>query len=139
MVNRKARFNYNILDEYTSGIQLVGCEVKSIRLGHVSLEESYCYFKGNELFIKNMYIKPYEHSMNNSDPIRDRKLLLKKSELNKLKSTISEKGLTIIPLVLTVKNRVKLVIGVGKGKKLYDKRQAIKERDIKKQINKYEI
>ena len=138
MVNKKAKFNYNILEEYTTGIILIGSEVKSVRLGHVSMDESYCYFKDGELYIKNLYIKPYEHSLDGLNSTRDRKLLLKKSELSKLKSTISEKGLTIVPLVLKVGARVKVIIGVGKGKKLYDKRETIKERDIKKQLARYE-
>ena len=138
MVNKKAKFNYNILEEYTTGIILIGSEVKSVRLGHVSMDESYCYFKDGELYIKNLYIKPYENSRDGLESTRDRKLLLKKSELSKLKSTVSEKGLTIVPLVLKVGARVKVIIGVGKGKKLYDKRETIKERDIKKQLARYE-
>ena len=105
--NRKARFNYEILEEYNAGIVLIGSEVKSIKSGHVSIEEAYCYFKDGELFIKNMYVKPYEMSRDELDSKRDRKLLLKKSELRKLESTISEKGLTLIPLMLTNKKRIK--------------------------------
>jgi SsrA-binding protein len=140
MVNRKARFNYNILEEYKAGIVLVGSEVKSIKSNNTSIEGSYCYFKEGELFIKNMYVKPYESSRDDIDPRRDRKLLLKKKEIRKLEIMVNEKGLTIIPLVLKNEGRVKVIIGVGRGKKLYDKKETIKERDIKKQLNKdYEI
>ncbi|MFN7656205.1 MAG: SsrA-binding protein [bacterium] len=140
MVNRKVRFNYDILEEYKAGIVLIGSEVKSIKSGDVSVDGSYCFFKDGELFIKNMYVKPYESSRNDLDPRRDRKLLLKKKEIKKLQIALSEKGLTIIPLALKNEGRIKVIIGVGRGKKIYDKKETIKERDIKKQLKKnYEI
>lgn len=140
MVNRKVRFNYDILEEYKAGIVLIGSEVKSIKSGDVSVDGSYCFFKDGELFIKNMYVKPYESSRNDLDPRRDRKLLLKKKEIKKLQIALSEKGLTIIPLALKNEGRIKVIIGVGRGKKLYDKKETIKERDIKKQLKRnYEI
>lgn len=140
MVNRKVRFNYDILEEYKTGIVLIGSEVKSIKSGDVSVDGSYCFFKDGELFIKNMYVKPYESSRNDLDPRRDRKLLLKKKEIKKLQTVVNEKGLTIVLLNIKNEGRIKIIIGVGRGKKLYDKKETIKERDIKKQLKRnYEI
>lgn len=135
--NKKARFNYEFLEEYKAGIVLNGCEIKSIRMGNVNMGESYCIFNNGELFIKNMHITPYENAgYENLDPIRDRKLLLTKRELNKLNQKIKEKGLTIVPVKMFIDERgfAKLNIALAKGKHTYDKKQTIKERDIDRQM-----
>lgn len=136
--NRKARFQYHILDKFEAGIKLQGTEIKSIREGKVSLPESYCYFKGGELFIKNMTIAEYTHgSYLNHEPQRERKLLLHKRELAKLEHSLEKGGNnTIIPLRLYINDRglAKMEIALATGKKLYDKRQSIKEKDIKRDM-----
>jgi SsrA-binding protein len=135
--NRQATFQYELLDKYVAGIVLRGTEVKSIRRAHVSLQEAYCYLLRGELWIKNMPIAPYEQgNIYNHEENRPRKLLLTRKELNRLAKS-QEKGLTIIPIELFFdqKNRAKLQIALAKGKKLYDKRQAIKERDIKRELS----
>jgi len=132
--NRKAFFEYKILDVYSAGIQLKGSEVKSIRNSKVSLNESYCYINNNEVFIKSMHIAEYSkgHTDFNHNPLRDKKLLLKKKEITKLNDAISQKGLTIIPLELFLneKGLIKVEIGLAKGKHLYDKKETIKLRDL---------
>ncbi len=136
--NKKATFEYEISDKYVGGITLVGTEVKSIKQGKASLGEAYCYFKNDELWVKQMHIAHYiQGNINNHDETRVRKLLLKRKELNKLNKK-REKGMTIIPLRLFINSRgfIKLEIALAKGKKLYDKRQSLKEKDLKKQINK---
>lgn len=135
-VNKKARFNYNIIETYEAGIALVGSEVKSVREGGISLNESFVFFKNNELFLKNAYIKPYKMSTNFSpDARRTRKLLLKKSEILKIKRKTDAQSLTIVPIKVYFKrNIVKVEIGLGKGKKLYDKREILKERTIKRNL-----
>jgi len=135
MVNRKAKFNYNILEEYKAGIVLKGCEVKSIKSNEMSVDESYCLFINDELYIRGMYIKPYNMSREVIDPRRDRKLLLRKKELKKIKTILSDKGLTIVPLVITTDKLIKVIIGIGRGKKLWDKRESIKEKDIKRELS----
>lgn len=135
--NKKAYFNFEILDTFTAGMMLRGTEIKSIRLHKVSLGEAYCYFKDNELYIKNMNIAGYDFGTSyNHDPIRDRKLLLNKKELIKIQKKLEEKGLSIIPLRLFMSDRgfAKLDIGIGKGKKLHDKRESLKEKDAQKKI-----
>ncbi len=135
--NKRAYFDYEILDTYTAGIMLRGTEIKSIRLQKVSLSEAYCYFKEKELYIKSMNIGTYEMGTHfNHDPIRDRKLLLNKNELNKIQRKLEEKGLSIIPLRLFMSDRglAKIDIGVGKGKKNHDKRESLKEKDAQKRI-----
>jgi SsrA-binding protein len=135
--NKKASFEYHFIDTYISGIQLTGTEIKSIRQGKVSLQEAYCFFNKGELFVKGMHIAKYEQGTHyNHDPLRDRKLLLQKKELRKLESKSEEKGFTIVPVRLFINERgfAKLEIALAKGKKLYDKREAIKERDVKKEI-----
>lgn len=132
IVNRRARFEYHFLETHICGIELKGTEVKSIRQGKVQLPEAYCYFHNGELFIKDMHITPYEFgNIHNTDPRRERKLLLTRKELNKLKANSEEQGLTIIPvrLFFTEKNICKIEIALAKGKKLYDKRESIKSRD----------
>jgi len=137
IVNRKARHEYIILDHFTAGIQLKGTEIKSIRLGKVSLSEAYCSFSNFELFIKNMNIAEYSHGNRfNHEPLRDRKLLLNRRELSKLRVNVNEKGLTIVPLKLFISERgfAKIEIALAQGKKIHDKREAIKERDIQREI-----
>ncbi len=134
--NRKASFEYNFLESYVAGMVLTGTEVKSIRAGKVSLSEAYCYFSRGELWVKGMYIAAYEQgNIYNHVENRERKLLLKRKELNKLMRN-KEKGLTIIPVQLFINERgiAKLQIALAKGKKLYDKRQSIKERDLERAI-----
>jgi SsrA-binding protein len=135
--NKKATFNFEILDTYTCGMVLGGTEIKSIRLQKVSLGESYCYFKENELYIKNMHIGVYDQGTHfNHEPIRDRKLLLNKKEINRIKKSLEEKGLSLVPLRLFISDRgfAKMDIGVGRGKKLHDKRESLKEKDAAKKI-----
>jgi len=135
-VNKKARFNYFITDEIEAGIVLEGSEVKSIRSGNVSLNESFVIIQKDEIFLKNAYIKPYEKAgVFIPDSRRNRKLLLSKQEILKLEKKIEAQGFTILPLKIYLKgNFVKVQIGVGKGKKLYDKREDLKEKTIKKDL-----
>ena len=133
--NRKARFNYEILSKLTAGIVLKGCEVKSVRAGNINLNESFVVLRNNEAYLKNCYIKPYcaENNFTES-PTRDRKLLLNKAEIIRLKQKVSEKGLALIALkVFFERNLVKVEIALARGKKLYDKKQTLKERDIKRE------
>jgi len=135
--NKKAYFEYFISEKYTAGIQLLGTEIKSIRTGKVSLAESYCTFKGDELFVINMHIAEYQYGTHyNHEPKRDRKLLLTKRELRKLGIKIKEKGFTVIPTFLFINKNglAKLEIGVARGKKLYDKRETIKHKDTQRDL-----
>ena len=137
--NRKANYNYFLLEEYAAGIALIGCEVKSIRNRDVNMSDSYCTFVGNELIIKNMHISPYKNSgltYKDYDPKRDRKLLLTKRELRKLQKDVQVKGYTIVPVNLYTngKGLVKLTIAMAKGKHTYDKSQTIKERDLDREM-----
>jgi SsrA-binding protein len=138
--NKKAFYQYEILDKYEAGIMLLGTEIKSIREGKATLGEGYCYFKDGALYIKNMNISEYSHgNINNHDPLRERKLLLHKRELAKLEASLDKGGSnnTIVPLRLFINNKglAKLEIALGRGKKLYDKRNSLKERDIKRDID----
>ena len=128
--------NYTINDKLEAGIVLTGTEIKSIRVGKVNLKDSYVTIKNGEAFIFGMHISPYEHgNIFNKDPLRTRKLLLKRKEINKLLGLISQKGMTIVPIQLYFKNSfVKLEIGIGKGKKLYDKREDIAKKDAERKI-----
>lgn len=137
--NKKARFDYQIIETYEAGLVLTGSEVKSIRAGQVSLKESFISFKGHEAFLQKAHIQVYQaSSYNNHEPERLRKLLLHREELDKIRGRVVEKGLTAVPTKMYFKNgRIKLEIGLGRGKKTHDKRQSIKERDIKKQLRKY--
>jgi SsrA-binding protein len=130
IINKKAKFEYEFLQTETCGIQLVGSEVKSIRGGKASISEGYCYFNNGELFIKGMNISDYGYGSTH-DTTRDRKLLLKRKELNNLENQLTN-GLTIIPyrLFLNDKGLIKIEIALARGKKLYDKRETIKNRDI---------
>ena len=137
--NRKANYNYFLLEEYVAGIVLEGCEVKSIRNRDVNMSDSYCTFVGNELIIKNMHISPYKNSgftYKDYDPKRDRKLLLTKRELRKLQKDVQTKGYTIVPVNLDTNDKglVKLTIAMAKGKHTYDKSQTIKERDLDREM-----
>lgn len=136
--NRKARHHYTISDQYEAGIVLVGSEVKSIRSGQVNLKDSYARFSdAGELFVHQVHINPYKYAYNdNHDPLRKRKLLLNKSEIRKLKNKVNEKGFSIIPLSLYFKgSKIKMKIGIAKGKNLYDKRHALKEKDSNMQVH----
>lgn len=132
--NKRASFEYLLLDKYVAGMVLTGTEIKSIRLGKVSLQEAYCYFSSGELWVKGMHIAIYvQGNIRNHVEDRERKLLLNKKELNKLMRN-KEKGMTIIPVKLFMNERglAKLEVALAKGKKLYDKRQHIKERDLER-------
>lgn len=136
--NRKASHEYLFLDTYIAGIQLIGVEIKSIRKGEVNLSEAYCIFQNGELYLKNTHISPYENAgFVKVDPLRDRKLLLNKNELRKLSEGVSRKGLTIIPTKMFVNERGLCKVGVClcQGKKNYDKRESLKEKDMKKRVN----
>jgi len=137
--NRKAKFDYEILDTYTAGIKLVGTEIKAIRDGKASIAESFCEFNdAEELFVINMTIQEYSHATHfNHNPKSERKLLLNRSELKKLHKEVRNSGLTIIPLKVFINDRgfAKMNIGLAKGKKLYDKRDAIKDRENKKRLD----
>jgi len=138
--NRQAYFEYYIDDKYVAGIVLTGTEVKSLREGKASFNDSYCIFNKGELWIKSFHISEYSHgTVNNHDPVRERKLLLNKRELRKLEAKIKEKGYTVIPLRLffNEKNLAKLEIGLAKGKKLHDKRETIKQRDTERELKRY--
>jgi len=138
--NRQAYFEYFFDDKYVAGIVLTGTEVKSLREGKANFNDSYCIFNKGELYIRSFHISEYSHgTVNNHDPIRERKLLLNKRELKKLQAKIKGKGYTIIPLRLffNEKNLVKLEIGLGKGKKLHDKRETIKQRDTERELKRY--
>lgn len=135
--NRKASFEFEFLDKYIAGLTLKGTEIKSIREGKVSLTEAYCYFRKGELYIKQMHIAPYSQAVHyNHDPVRERKLLLQKQELKKLESKFSEKGLSIVPVRIFINDRglAKIEIALAKGKKTQDKRQSIKEKDAKRDL-----
>lgn len=140
MNNRQAYYNYHIEDKYVAGIVLLGTEVKSIRDGKVSFNDAFCLFDDGELWVRGLYIAEYSHgTANNHIAVHDRKLLLQKRELKKIQAKLKEKGYTVIPLsvFLTDKNLVKVEIGLGKGKKLHDKRETIKDRDVQKEIKRF--
>jgi len=135
--NRSAYHEYAIEDKYDAGLVLLGTEVKSLRDGKASFADSYCYFNHGELWVKSLHIAEYKHgSYNNHDPLRERKLLLNKRELKKMDAKIKEKGYTIVPLKIffNADGRAKMEIGLGKGKKLHDKRESIKERESSREL-----
>ncbi len=136
--NPNAYHNYNIIDKLEAGIVLSGTEIKSIRAGKVNLKDSFANIKNGECYIYSMHISPYEFgNIYNKDPIRDRKLLLRKKEINKLFGKIKQDGFTLVPISLYLKNNlVKVELGIGKGKKLYDKRQDIAKKDAEMKIHK---
>ncbi len=136
--NRKAYYNYELLEKVVSGIQLTGPEIKSVRNGEAGIGEAYCFFKNGELFVRNMYIKEYSNAgYVEQEPRRERKLLLQKRELQKLTKKLKDQALTIIPVALFINDRgwAKLEIGLARGKKLYDKRESIKDKDLKRQLS----
>lgn len=135
--NRKARHDYFVLESFEAGIELVGTEVKSIRQGGVNLKDSWCSIDNGELFVKGMHISPYEKgNIFNRDPLRVRRLLMHRREINKLYGTLKQDGLSLIPLSLYFKDsKVKMQLGLCKGKKLYDKRDDAAKRDAKREID----
>lgn len=140
--NKKASYSYELLEKFVAGMVLTGSEIKSIRQGKASLQEAYCVLHGSELFIRSMNISMYKDAgPNNHDPIRERKLLLSKQELKKIRKKLDEKGLTIVPLRLFINDRglAKLEISVAKGKKLFDKRNNIKEKDLKRDLERLRV
>ena len=140
--NRKASYEYEFLEKVEAGIMLKGTEIKSLRDGKASIQESHCYFRKDELFIKGMNISPYtQASFASHDITRERKLLLKKRELEKFKSKMEEKGLTIIPTKLYINARglAKLEIALARGKKIYDKRESIKKKDQNRELDRMKV
>lgn len=137
--NKRATFDYEIIEEYIAGIVLVGTEIKSLRLGKASLVDSYCYFERNELWIRNVNIAEYTWgTCNNHVPKRDRKLLLNRKELNKLQRSLQDRGLTVVGLRIFLNDRglAKVAIGLARGRKSYDKREYLKENDAKREMDK---
>jgi SsrA-binding protein len=135
--NRKARFEYEILDTWEAGIELKGTEVKSIRQGKASLDDSFAIIHRGEVYLENMQITPYElGTVDNHDPKRSRKLLMHREEIEKLRLKVSDKGLTLIPLKLyfNSKGKAKIELALAKGKKLHDKRESIKKRDVEREL-----
>ena len=136
--NRKASYEYKLINKYIAGIKLVGTEIKSIRNNQANISDSYCIFIKNELYVKNLHISEYQNAGNNNhETKRNRKLLLNRKELNKIKSITNEKGMSIIPTLLFIneKGKAKLEVSLAKGKKNYDKRNSLKEKDQKRQID----
>ena len=136
--NRQASYEYELLDKYIAGIVLTGTEIKSIREGKINLQDGYGYFNNGELYVKGVNISPYAQGTHyNHEATRERKLLLKKSELKKLEARTEEKGLTLVPTRLFINDRgfAKMEIALGRGKKMHDKRDSIKERDAKRELN----
>lgn len=141
IVNKKASFEFQFIQEYEAGVQLLGTEVKSIKTGNANLKDAYCMFISGELYLKSMYVGEYKFgNINNHEPRRDRKLLLRKPELKKLERKVNEKGLTIVPYKLYLSDRgfIKIQIVLGQGKKSYDKRHSIKEKDVKRDLQRME-
>ena len=135
--NRKASFEYQFIDKYVAGIMLLGTEIKSIRNNQANISDAYCVFMEEELFVKNLHIAEYSHGgKSNHEPKRARKLLLNRQELNKMIGKVKEKGMSIIPIRLFINDqgKAKLEIALAKGKKIYDKRESIKEKDLQRDI-----
>jgi len=136
--NKKAEFQYFLVEEFVAGIQLQGTEIKSIREGKASIMEAFCRFRGDELFVINMYVAEYEKgSYNNHEPRKERKLLLQRSELAKLKKKMKDVGVTIIPTLLffSESGYAKLKIAIAKGKKLHDKREGLKDKEQRREMS----
>ncbi|MDX2196607.1 MAG: SsrA-binding protein SmpB [Cytophagales bacterium] len=134
--NKKAGFEYHFIDTFTAGVVLTGTEIKSIRLQEANLQDAYCYLSSNEVYIKNLHIAPYENGTYlNHDPVRERKLLLTKTEIKKISKKLDEQGITLIPtkLFINQKGFAKIELATAKGKKLYDKREDIKVRDLQRE------
>lgn len=135
--NRRASFEYIFLETFTAGLVLRGTEIKSIRMGKANVSDAYCYVNNGELFVKNLNISAYDNgTYNNHEPLRERKLLLNKREIKKLENQLKDKGLTIVVTSLFISDNgyAKLGIALAKGKKLYDKRESIKERDVNREM-----
>lgn len=143
ITNKKAYFDYEILEKMEAGIVLVGCEVKSIRENNASIKDSFARIKNEELFLVNMYIAPYSHgNIHNPPETRERKLLLKKTEINRLIGQLQQKNLVLLPLKVYLKDKryVKVLLGLGKSKKLFDKRESVKKRELNRELQrKYNI
>ncbi len=140
--NRQASFQYELLDKTVAGIVLKGTEIKSIREGKVNLQDGYCYFSNGEAFVKGINITPYAQGTHyNHEASRERKLLMKKSEITKLEARVEEKGLSLIPIRLFINERglAKIEIALARGKKLHDKRDSIKEKDLKRELSRVKI
>ena len=138
IVNRKAKYEYTLVDEFEAGIMLKGTEVKAMRSGNANLSDAYCIFDNGNLIIKSMFIAEYDHgNVNNHETRADRRLLLRKSELKKIKRKLDEKGLTLVPykIYFTERGVVKLNIWLAQGKKTFDKRNSIKEKDVKRELD----
>jgi SsrA-binding protein len=138
--NRSAYYEYFIDAKYEAGIVLLGTEVKSLRAGKASFNDSFCVVHDGEVWIKSLHIAEYSHgTANNHDPVRDRKLLLQKREIRKIQASLKEKGYTLIPLrmFLNDKNLVKVEIGLAKGKKLHDKRETIRQKDVEREMKRF--
>lgn len=138
--NRSAYHEYFIDDKYEAGIVLLGTEVKSLRAGRASFNDSYCLIHKGEIFIRNLHIAEYSHgTVNNHDPVRERKLLLQKREIKKIESKLKEKGYTIVPLRIYFndKNLLKIEIGLAKGKKLHDKRETLRQKDAEREMKRF--
>jgi SsrA-binding protein len=140
--NKRASFEYEFIETYVAGIQLTGTEIKSIRDGKANITDGYCLFVKNELYARNLQISEYKYGTHyNHEPKRDRKLLLNRTELKKLQGRLKDKGLTIVPLRLFINDRglAKLEIALAKGKKLYDKREDLKKKDAKREIERSKL
>ena len=138
--NRSAYHEYFIDTKYEAGMVLLGTEVKSIRAGKVSFNDSYCLIHKGEVWIKSLHIAEYSHgNINNHDPVRDRKLLLQKREIKKIETKLKEKGFTLVPLgiYLNEKGLMKIEIGLGRGKKLHDKRETLRKKDVEREMKRY--
>lgn len=138
IVNRKAKYEYEWIETFTAGMALLGTEIKAIRLGKASIAEGYCHMVRGELFVKNMNISEYDFgNINNHEPLRERKLLLNKRELRKIEKNLKDAGITVIltKLFVNQKGLAKMNIAIARGKKLYDKRQSVKERDVKRDMS----
>lgn len=138
--NRQATFEYFIEDKYDAGIVLTGTEIKSLREGKASFNDSFCIIHKGEMFVRSLHIAEYTHgTSSNHNPVQERKLLLNKKELRKIEARIKEKGITVVPLRIffSEKGFAKMQIGLGRGKKLYDKRETIKQRDNDREMKKY--
>ena len=137
--NRKAYHDYFIVETYEAGISLLGTEVKSLREGRANLKDSYALIKDNDVFLLNCHISPYSHgNIQNHDPLRTRKLLMHRKEINKLWGNLSQKGLTLIPLkIYFKKGKAKVELGLAKGKRKYEKREALKEKEARREIQRH--
>lgn len=138
IINRKAKYEYEFVQEFDAGLMITGTEVKSLRLGNANLSDAYCLIRHGELYVRNMYIAEYDHgNIHNHEPRRERKLLLRKTELHKLDRRVAEKGLTIVPYKIFFSERglAKLRIALAQGKKTFNKKEVIRERDAKREMD----